>query len=200
MNKRFYLDVNHFARQTSWAHAFMAGYALYAGVAFLAFLVLVAWWLARSDRDGPRAVAAVLWVALGTLVAIGIAQPVNHLVAEARPYATLRGVEVLVPRAHDFSFPSDHATVAGAVIAGLWLAGRRVRVVAVVATVAGLFLAFARVYAGAHYPGDVVGGLVLGALVVLVLYPLAMVILRWFTGSLEGTGLRLLVDARRQPG
>lgn len=198
-NTRFYLDVNHFARHTGWAHGFMAGYALYGGVAFLAFLILVAWWLARSDRDPVRAVAAVVWVALGTLAAVGIAQPLDHLVAEMRPYYNLPGVEVLVPRAHDFSFPSDHATAAGAVIAGLWLSGRRVRVVAAVATVAGLFLAFARVYVGAHYPGDVVGGLVLGAAVVLVVYPLALLVLRWFTALVARSALRPLVAGAPGP-
>ncbi|MGH9128010.1 MAG: phosphatase PAP2 family protein [Acidimicrobiales bacterium] len=194
MDKSWFLDIENFARHTAWAHGFMAGYALYGGVAFLAFLVLVAWWRARSDGRAPNAVAAVLWVAIGTVIAFGIAQPINHAVAEMRPYYHLHGVELLVPKAHDFSFPSDHATIAGAVIAGLWLTGRD-RWLAGVATVAGLFLAFARVYVGAHYPFDVVGGLVLGALVVLILWPLGMLILRWVTRLVDRSPFRLLVQA-----
>ncbi|MGH9062462.1 MAG: phosphatase PAP2 family protein [Acidimicrobiales bacterium] len=194
MDKNFYLDINNFARHTSWAHTFVAGYANLGGVAFLAFLLLVAWWRARSDRDPREAVAAVLWAAVGAACAVAIAQPINHAVAEMRPYYILHHVEVLVPRAHDFSFPSDHATVAGAVIAGLWLTGRD-RWLAWIATVAGLFLAFARVYAGAHYPVDVLGGLVLGALVIIVIRPIGMAILRLVTGVVDRTPLRPLVDA-----
>ncbi|MGH9068564.1 MAG: phosphatase PAP2 family protein, partial [Acidimicrobiales bacterium] len=194
VNKQFYLDLNHFARHTAWLHGFMSYYAVYVGVAILAFLVLVAWWRARSDRDPQEAVAAVLWVAFGTACAFLIAQPINHLVAEVRPYYALHHVELLVPKAHDFSFPSDHATVAGAVMTGLWMT-RRDRGLAFVATVVGLFLAFARVYVGAHYPGDVIGGLVLGALVVIIISPIAMAILRFFTSLVDRTPLRPLVDA-----
>ena len=55
--------------------------------------------------------------------------------------------------------PSDHAVVAGAVIVGVLLYNWRL---GLAATVAGLALAFDRVYVGAHYPGDVPAGLVLG--------------------------------------
>jgi undecaprenyl-diphosphatase len=73
-------------------------------------------------------------------------------------------VVLLVPASADPSFPSDHATMAGAVAAGLWLVSRRLGVVALAAA---MLMAFARVYVGAHYPIDVVVGLVFGAVVVL---------------------------------
>lgn len=67
--------------------------------------------------------------------------------------------------------PSDHAAIAGAIAAGLWLVHRGF---AAAATALGLLLAFARVYAGVHYPGDVVVALVLAALITL----LVIVVLR----------------------
>lgn len=194
MNTRWYLDLNSFARRTTWAHEFMHVYALYGGVLLLGLLLVAGWWSARRTGD-PRMVALALWAGAGTVIAVGINQPVAHLVAEQRPYYVLRGVEVLVPRAHDFSFPSDHATAAGAAIAGLWLARRWW--IAAVATVLGLFLAFARVYVGAHYPGDVAGGLALGALVVLALAPLGVLLLRPVCRALLTSPLRGLVSASR---
>jgi undecaprenyl-diphosphatase len=91
-------------------------------------------------------------------------QPLGHLFAEARPYATHPGILRLADLTTDFSFPSDHAVMAGAVAAGLLLAHCRLGAVAVVAALA---MAFSRVYIAAHYPWDVVAGLLVGSAVVL---------------------------------
>lgn len=166
MDTSWYLDVNHFAIRTLWAHGFMRAYATY-GVGLFALLVLAGWWYARYRPDAPRAVAAAVWAAAGTIIAVGINQPIVAAVHRPRPYATLHGVEVLVSRSHDFSFPSDHTITAGAATAGLWIiahyGNKIIRSLAIVGTILALFLAFSRVYVGAHYPGDVTAGLAIGA-------------------------------------
>ena len=101
---------------------------------------------------------------------MGAAQLVGQVVDRARPYALMPAAHVLIDRTSDFSFPSDHATAVGAVAAALWLANRRL---GLLAGGLALLMAFSRVYVGVHYPGDVAGGLVLGAGTVLVLWPLA---------------------------
>lgn len=193
MDKRLYLDVNHFARHTAWAHPVMTAFAVWAGVGALGLLVVAAWWVCRRDATA----VGVAWAGLGTLVAVGLNQPLIHLVARARPYATIPGVEVLVPRGHDFTFPSDHATAAGAVICGLLLAGHRRLGAAALAV--GLALAFARVYVGAHYPSDVVAGLAFGAAVVAVLSPVARMVLRPIVAAVERSPLRPVVAAHSAP-
>lgn len=194
MDTRWYLDVNRFARETSWAHGFMAAYALWLGVTLLGVFLVAGWWQARSD--GPRAVAASLWAGAGTVLAVALNQPLSHLVGRVRPYDTLHGVEVLVPRANDFTFPSDHAVVVGAVLCGLIIARRRALVVA--AAVVGVLLAFARVYVGAHYPTDVIAGILFGAAVVGLLAPLALMILTPVVSGLARTPLRPLVSTARR--
>lgn len=87
------------------------------------------------------------------------------MVAEARPYAVLPHILVLAHCSTDPSFPSDHAVLAGAVAAGLWLVNRRLGNVAVLAAAA---MAFARVYIGAHYTHDVLAGLAIRATVSLL--------------------------------
>jgi membrane-associated phospholipid phosphatase len=179
LNSRLYLDINHLARSTPWAHGVAAPYAVWGGALLLGLLGILAWWRARYVKDPAervRRVGASLWSLVGSVIAVGIAQPINHLVAERRPYYSLHGVEVLVGKTTDYAFPSDHGTLAGAMIVGLWL--NKDRVIAWVTLVAGLLLCFDRVYVGAHYPGDVLGGLALGGVVVGVLYPLAL-----FVGS-----------------
>lgn len=171
MDAIWYKDVNRFAVQTTWLHGFMKPYAVY-GVGLFAILVLASWWYARAQTNPPRAVAAAVWAAAGTVIAVGLNQIIAKAVARPRPYLTLHGVEVLVSRSTDYSFPSDHAVTAGAAVAGLWIiasyGGRVSRWLAAAGTVLALLLAFARVYVGAHYPGDVAAGLLLGAAVALI--------------------------------
>jgi len=77
----------------------------------------------------------------------------------------MTGVHLLVDKTTDFSFPSDHATAAGAVAVGLLLTNRRWGIIAAALAVV---MAFTRVYVGAHYPADVLAGLALGGIVAAV--------------------------------
>jgi membrane-associated phospholipid phosphatase len=179
INTTWYLELNRLARESSWAHGAMRFYSHDFGAALLAVVLLAAWWRARAAERPERAVAGVLWAAGGTVGAWVVAHVVlKPVVREPRPYLVLHHVEVLLGRTHGFSFPSGHATVAGAVIVGLWL-GRRF-VAAVAATLLGLLLAFGRVYTGMHYPFDVVGGLVFGGAFVAVLWPVALPLIASF--------------------
>jgi membrane-associated phospholipid phosphatase len=155
-------DVNDLARSTGWLHPVMLGYATY-GVALFAILLITGLLISRNNHS--RTLAASGWACLATVLAVGLNQPFGHRFNEARPYATHAHLLVLASRSSDFSFPSDHAVMAGAVAGGLWLVSRRL---GAIATVAALVMAFARVYIAAHYPWDVIAGLVLGALVGLL--------------------------------
>ncbi|MGH7758457.1 MAG: phosphatase PAP2 family protein [Candidatus Dormibacteria bacterium] len=164
-NRRWYLDLNRISRHTGWAHPMAAAYAVYAGLAVLAVLLVLG---AFRARRSPAHLAAALGAGAATIVAFLINQPISSFVAEPRPYASLPGVLVLIPRSHDFALPSDHAVVAGAVIMGIFLYDRWL---ALPALLAGLALALDRVYVGAHYPWDVISGLLLGAAVAALLVP-----------------------------
>lgn len=194
INTRWYLDVNRLAKHSSWAHGIMETYSHYVGIALLALVLLGAWWWSRHSASSARTVAGVLWSAGGTVVAWAIAHFVlKPAVGERRPYLALSHVEVLLGRTHGYSFPSGHATIAGAVIVGLLLCNRRLA--ASLAVVLGLLLCFGRVYTGMHYPFDVLGGLVVGGVVVAMVWPLAVPLLDRFDRLLLQTGLAPLVRA-----
>jgi undecaprenyl-diphosphatase len=155
---RLFLRINEFARDTPWLHPLMTGYADY-GIAVFAALLLAGYWIARRRGD-PMMLATAVWAPLGALAAVAINQPIVSVIAEPRPYAVMSDIVVLAHRSSDPSFPSDHAVLAGAVAAGLWLVSRRLGTLAVLAAAV---MAFARVYIGAHYTHDVLAGLTLGA-------------------------------------
>jgi len=189
VDRSWFVHLNSFAKATPWLHAGFRGYAEVGVVLFAAVLVW-SWWTARSSRD-LSAVSAALWAPAGTLLAVGLNQPLGNWVREPRPYTTLRHVEVLVARSSDFSFPSDHAVMAGAVAAGVWLANRRLGMLTAVAAV---LMAFTRVYVGAHYPGDVVLGLLFGAAVTLFGYLMLRRVLEAVVTRLADTPVRVLLS------
>lgn len=135
---------------------------------------------------------AALWAPVGVLVALALNQLAVAAVNEPRPYAVLNHPLLLVAATTDPAFPSDHAVMAGAVAAGLWMVSRRL---GVLATVAAVTMAAARVYVGAHWPGDVLAGLVLGAAVSLVGYRLLRPLLAASLTRLVRTPLRPLLTS-----
>jgi undecaprenyl-diphosphatase len=185
-----FLDANEFARDTGWLHGAAKAYASY-GVVLFAVLLLAGWWVSRPR--GARATAAALWAGGGTLLAVLVNQPLVHHFHEARPYTAHHHLLVLASRSADYSFPSDHATMAGAVTAGLFLVSRRLGVIAMVAAFA---MAATRVYIAAHYPHDVVAGLVLGAVVSLLGWWALARPLTWAVERLSRSPLRPLVSAQ----
>ncbi|WP_030568929.1 phosphatase PAP2 family protein [Streptomyces aureocirculatus] len=156
------------------AIAFVGEYGLLLA---LVLLVVWCWWGARRRGtldDAATSVAAVVWAPLAAGVAVLVNIPIRGFVERPRPFADHQGLEVLVDGKSDFSFVSDHATLAMAIGVGLFVAHRKFGV-------AGIALAaaegFCRVFMGVHYPTDVVGGFALGTAVTLLLSPLAMALL-----------------------
>jgi membrane-associated phospholipid phosphatase len=163
LNRRLFLDVNDFARHTPWLHGAVYVYATFGVLVFGALLV-AGWWRARADAD-PARIAAALWAPPGTLLAIALTHLVASAVAGPHPYAGLPHTLVLADRNAGPSFPSDHAIMAGAVAAALFLVSRRLGAIAAIGAAA---MAFSGVYLAAHYPYDVTAGLLLGAIIVVV--------------------------------
>ncbi|GIF42979.1 phosphatase PAP2 family protein [Actinoplanes xinjiangensis] len=113
---------------------------------------------ARHDGSRRRHLAVAM---LGVLAAYLISEVLKHLVQEVRPCAVLLDVRTLehCPPLGRWSYPSNHATVAGALAAFVVAAAPRL---AVIAVPLALMAASARLFLGLHYPHDVVGGLLIG--------------------------------------
>lgn len=124
--------------------------------------VLVGLWLALVFWGGRRgrmaAAMLVVAVALSDQITCSVLKP---LVARLRPANALPegAVRLLVGKSSALSFPSAHAANSCAVATVVsWRWPR----FALPAFALAALIAYSRVYVGAHYPGDVLGGAVLG--------------------------------------
>ncbi len=88
----------------------------------------------------------------------------KNIVGRMRPY-DVRGVEILVNKLSDFSFPSGHTLIAfeTAIVLMKMLKGK-LKPIAVFATILASIIAFSRLYLYVHYPTDVIAGIILGSL------------------------------------
>lgn len=171
--------------------------AQYGCLALLLVLCAAGWWLARRRPRDPTAMAGLLWSLLAGVVALLLNIPIRDLVRRPHPESLHHGLTVLSGGRADYSFASDHATLAMAIAVGLFLVSARLGLVALlVAVVQGV----TRIYLGLHYPSDVVGGFALGAATTLLLAPLAMALLTPVVAAVAHSRFWSLVSDRRSTG
>ncbi|MFF3725246.1 phosphatase PAP2 family protein [Streptomyces erythrochromogenes] len=157
-------------------------------------LLAAVWWRARG-RGGARAVALALLAPAATALAHAVSEAVKSTVEEERPCRAVAGAAAPLlgcPPPGDWSFPSNHAAIAGAAAVALVMAARRL---APLVVPLALLMAFSRVFVGVHYPHDVALGLLLGgsvaALVVLALTgPVAAGVSAVRAGGTRADGIR----------
>ena len=147
-------------------------------------LLLVALWFTGEDRGRrERNQRAVLNAALGMGVANAFVALFNRYLDATRPFEEMPwlvdGVNHIFYIPSDPSFPSNVAASTFAMAAGIWLgngkAGRWLFIPA-------FLVCFARVYAGVHYPSDIVGGAAVGFLASLFAYAVMLPLLEPLAG------------------
>ena len=144
----------------------LVAYATASEILFLGALVAAF----VLTRGGARVLVRRVVVAAGLSAGLGlaIAQVITHLADRPRPFVSdPAGIHLFARHAADPGFPSDHTTAAFAIAVAITLRSRRwgVPVLAL-----ALVLGVARVGMGVHYPSDVLGGAVLGAVAALLLW------------------------------
>ena len=140
--------------------------------------------------------ALVLWVAVACVLAYGLNLLIEHFLFEPRPFVGHK-VHLLIAHVADDSFPSDHAAWSFAVFGMMFFAVlpyacaplrkrpamlhglsfvalRAPGLLLLASLLLACLIGVARVYAGVHYPGDILGGALDGLIAAFV-----VTLLRW---------------------
>lgn len=135
-------------------------------------MALVAAWLwfaGQSERERTMNRRAVLLIGLGVIFTNALIKDLSYVYFRPRPFAT-ETVQLLFYRPSVSSFPSVPIALAFCFAAGAWYSSPRLgKALALLGALYGL----ARVYAGVHYPSDIIGGALIGAGIVYAINRLA---------------------------
>ncbi|MDO8610624.1 MAG: phosphatase PAP2 family protein [bacterium] len=116
---------------------------------------------------GVKEKKAFLIILIGLLIAKISIQIIHLIFLEPRPYITFNLVP-LIKHIPDAAFPSQHTTLVSVVAFAYFFCKSKFTLLFVLT---GLWVGFARIYVGVHYPLDILGGILVGALSVsLVLF------------------------------
>ncbi|TYB41331.1 phosphatase PAP2 family protein [Actinomadura chibensis] len=185
-----YREITEFAVGTpSWVHS-AAEVGTDAGLLLFGVLFAAGWWRARG-RDA-RSMGLALAAPFAMVAAYLVSEVSKDVIREERPCRAVAGAVHIAacPSPGDWSFPSNHATIAAGSAAAIVVAWRAM---APLVLPLAAVMAFSRVFVGVHYPHDVAAGFLVGVVVASVAAVLFAAVLRpvveWSRGTAPGAVL-----------
>lgn len=154
LNEEIFIKINNLAGHYVWLDRLAIFFAVYSGYILIAVLIYL-WFVYRRSR---RFIIASL---IATIISRGVLTTViRFFYHHPRPFDVM-SVHQLISES-GWSFPSGHAAFFFALSVPIFWYNKKLGFVFFATSV---FMGLARIYAGVHWPVDVVGGAILGALV-----------------------------------
>jgi undecaprenyl-diphosphatase len=152
--------LNNFVGTSPWVDWVARGLVNdFAVPTLLALAAVWLWYAGATPEERQTNQRAVLLIILAVLVANTLIKGLSFVYFRPRPFAT-ESVKLLFYRPSVSSFPSVPIALAFTFAAGAWYAHRRL---GIALAYLGAIYGLSRVYAGVHYPSDIVGGALFGA-------------------------------------
>lgn len=158
LNKNIFLTLNSFAGQHHTLDLLMIIVADYMPYIFIILLFYL--WFNDKKKEA-------LYAGYATILGIATNQLIGTFFYHNKPFMHGLGLNLL-PHKVENSFPSDHTTFTLS-IAFMLLTFKQTRILGIVTTILALWCGLARVYAGAHYPFDIVGSIIVATIAVIVI-------------------------------
>jgi len=127
-------------------------------------------------------------IGLSILVLTFLAPVIKNLVERPRPLVPQ--ADFLLAADKEYAFPSGHATIVAAgvaVVLALYRGSARRTIISIILSFEVVLVCVSRVYVGAHYPLDVLGGILLGIGVSFI-----------FVGSIKSIESQIMVPIKRK--
>ncbi|MBE1536332.1 phosphatase PAP2 family protein [Actinomadura algeriensis] len=192
-----YREIAEFAHGTpSWVHT-VAEIGTDAGLLLFAALFVAGWWRARGAD--ARAMGLALAAPFAVVAAYLVSEVSKSFIEEERPCRAVAGAMNIAacPAPGDWSFPSNHATIAAASAAAIVVAWRAM---APVVLPLAMLMAFSRVFVGVHYPHDVAAGFVLGCVAAPVVAVVLVRVVAPVVDALRGVPVGVMLLGPRPAG
>ncbi len=162
INQALFLSINATPNTSNALIAFAIFCAKYT-MLIIPLTLCILWFM-----GGSRGHRAALRSLMTMLIALALGAICSKLYFYPRPFMIPLGNSFLA-HAPNASFPSTHATIFFSISLSLLWAGARVTGSAILFI--ALFVAWARVFLGVHFPLDMVGGVIVAFLACLVMRP-----------------------------
>ena len=170
MNEQIFFYLNSFVGHSILFDFLIVFFATYFGYFFLGLVFYEEFFRSKESKEKRRNNLAYLFMILvGATIAYFLSQIINNLYPTPRPDLVFSSVINIMGKTGMDSFPSGHATFFFA-LAFLFYSNYKKYFYP--ALLVAILTAISRIIGGAHWPVDILGGMLLAFIVSLVLNPL----------------------------
>ncbi|WNN45797.1 MULTISPECIES: undecaprenyl-diphosphate phosphatase [Winslowiella] len=159
LNRTLFLWINATPESPQWLLA-LATFIARDLIAIVPLLIVALWLWGPKDRVTSQR-ELVLKTGIALIYALAISWCLGSLFPHPRPFTLNIGHQFL-EHAPDYSYPSDHGTTIFTFALSFLFWHRRWS--GAILMLAGVLIAWSRVFLGVHWPMDMIGGLLVGML------------------------------------